>query len=82
MGCLQRFLWNFVVRPLQRLPLGSKAREIGPAYSGIKHPSALPDLAVVLNTPESQLVKGPWGRLKELSTVRHSRTQSGLPYFC
>lgn len=81
-GCLQSFLWNFVVRTLQRLPLGGKAREAGPAYSGIKRPSALLDLAAVLKTaPESQLVKGPLGRLRELSTVRHSRTLSGLPYF-
>ena len=82
MGCLQSFLWNFVARILQRLPLGSKARKAGPAYSGIKSLSALLDLAAVLKTaPESQLVKGPPGRLRELSTVRYSRTQSGLPYF-
>lgn len=71
-----------MVRILQRLPLSIKAREAGPAYSGIKRLSALLDLAAVLKTaPESQLVKGPPGRLRELSTVRHSRTLSVLPYF-
>lgn len=47
-----------MVRILQTL-LGSKYREAGPAYSGIKCPSALLDFAAVLKTaPESQLVKG------------------------
>ena len=82
MGCLQSFPWNFVVRILERLSLSSKAREIGPAYSGINCPLALLDLAAVLKTaPESQLVKGPPGRYRELSTVRHSRTLSGLTLF-
>lgn len=71
-----------MVRILQRLSLGSKAREVGPAYSGIHCPSALLDLAAVLKTaPESQLVKVPPGRWRQLSTVSHSRTLSGLPYF-
>lgn len=49
-----------MVRSLQRLPLDSKATEAGPAYFGMKRPSALLDLAVVLElAPESQLVQGP-----------------------
>lgn len=60
MGCLQSLLWNFVIRILQRLPLGIEAREAGLAYSVIKCHLALLDLAAVLNTaPESQLVKAP-----------------------
>ena len=71
-----------MVRILQRLSLGSKAREVGPAYSGVNRPSTLLDLVAVLKTaPESQLVKVPPGRRRQLSTVSHSRTLSGLPYF-
>lgn len=71
-----------MVRVLQRLSLSIKAKEAGPAYSGIKYLSAPLDLAAMLKTaPESQLVKGPPGRLRELSTVKHSRTVSVLPCF-
>lgn len=71
-----------MVRVLQRLSLSIKAMEAGPVYSGIKCLLALLDLAAMLKTvPESQLVKGPPGRLRELSTVKHSRTLSVLPYF-
>lgn len=69
------------MRILQRLSLSSKAREAGPAYSGIKRPLTLLDLAAVLKTaPESQLVKGPLGRRREGLWVDGENCQQlGIP---
>jgi hypothetical protein len=68
------------VRILQQLPLAGWAGKL--SLLTLASNPALLDLAAVLKkTPESQLAKGPLGRPRKLSTVRHSRTLSGLPYF-